>query len=64
MTNFLNPGEAATYLNLSKSTLAKRRIYGNGPRFYKIGKAVRYTKADLDTFMIENRVASTFELEA
>ena len=64
MTHFLNPGEAATYLTLSKSTLAKRRIYGNGPRFYKIGKAVRYAKADLDMFMIENRVASTFELKA
>jgi excisionase family DNA binding protein len=61
MTDYLSPEQAATYLNISKSTLAKRRIYGGGPRFIKVGAAVRYAKADLDLFMAEHSVASTSE---
>ncbi|UGY25460.1 hypothetical protein HU675_0000450 [Bradyrhizobium septentrionale] len=43
------------------STLAKRRIYGGGPKFCRWGKAVRYTKADLDEFMAASKVSSTSE---
>ncbi len=44
--------EAAAYLGLAVSTLNKWRCYGNhGPAFMKLGKAVRYRRDDLDTFM-------------
>jgi hypothetical protein len=53
--------EAAAYLKSSTSTLAKRRLYGGGPAFCRIGRAVRYRRADLDVFMARSRVQSTSE---
>lgn len=58
---YLTPHQAAEYLNSSVSTLAKRRLYGGGPRFTRIGRAVRYRKSDLDEFMASNLQRSTFE---
>lgn len=39
---------AANYLGLTKSSMEKWRVQGNGPRFRKHGRTVRYRKADLD----------------
>jgi excisionase family DNA binding protein len=58
---YLKPREAAAYLNSSTSTLAKRRLYGNGPRYHRIGTAIRYRKSDLDQFMALSAVTSTSE---
>lgn len=58
---YWKPHEAAAYLNSSTSTLAKRRLLGNGPRYYKIGTAVRYRKSDLDQFMAISAATSTSE---
>jgi predicted DNA-binding transcriptional regulator AlpA len=58
---YLKPRQAAEYLNSSTSTLAKRRLYGGGPKFSRIGRAIRYAKSDLDAFMAANTVASTSE---
>jgi len=43
--------EAAEYLRSSKSTLAKLRLVGSGPAFFRIGRAVRYCRSDLDFWM-------------
>ena len=46
--------EAAAYLGLAVSTLNKWRCYRNGgPVFVKLGKAVRYRKEALDTYLSE-----------
>jgi hypothetical protein len=58
---YLKPRQAAQYLNSSASTLAKRRLYGGGPKFSRIGRAIRYAKSDLDAFMAFNTVGSTSE---
>jgi predicted DNA-binding transcriptional regulator AlpA len=58
---YLKPRQAAEYIKSSTSTLAKRRLYGGGPKFTRIGRAVRYAKSDLDAFMNANTVASTSE---
>jgi excisionase family DNA binding protein len=42
--------EAAEYLGLSKSTLDKLRHFGGGPRYFKLGRAVVYSTADLDVW--------------
>jgi excisionase family DNA binding protein len=60
-TEYLTPKQAAAYLSSSTSTLAKRRLYGGGPRFARIGRAVRYAKSDLDAFMASTTVNSTSE---
>lgn len=57
--HYLKPPEAAHYLGSSVSTLAKRRLYGSGPRYYRLGRAIRYLKADLDEFMAVTKATST-----
>jgi excisionase family DNA binding protein len=59
--SYLTPHEAAEYLRSSASTLAKLRVYGGGPHFCRIGKAIRYRRSDLDAFMSARRVRSTSE---
>lgn len=46
-STLLTPKEAARFLNLSVSWLAKRRLDGNGPAYIKMGGAVRYSQAAL-----------------
>jgi excisionase family DNA binding protein len=58
---YLTPPEAANYLRSSVSTLAKLRVYGGGPEFTRIGRAIRYRRADLDTYMANQLVRSTSE---
>ena len=52
---FLNSDEAADFLGLQRTTLEAWRCRGGGPRFVKLGRAVRYRQADLDGW-IESRV--------
>lgn len=47
---FLHPKEAATLLGLGTSTLAKLRLSGKGPEYFKLGRSVRYTHASLDAW--------------
>ena len=58
---YLTSQEAAQYLHTSPSTLAKLRVYGGGPSFCRIGRAIRYRRSDLDEFMARGRVRSTSE---
>lgn len=45
-----NTTQAAHYLGMSASFLAKSRLAGDGPAYRKIGHAVRYHRDDLDAF--------------
>lgn len=47
----LTPEQAAALLNLKVKTLARWRWAGCGPRFIKIGGAVRYAENDLQAFI-------------
>lgn len=59
---WLRPTEAAKYLGLSASTLAKRRLRGDGPPFAKLGpRLVSYSKRDLDAWLSGRRRRSTSE---
>jgi hypothetical protein len=55
----LDSREAAAYLKLGFSTIAKFRLYGGGPRYYKIGAKVIYDTRDLDSWLASKRVAHT-----
>lgn len=52
---FLDSDQAAEYLGLKRTTLEAWRCRGGGPRFAKLGRAVRYRKSDLDDW-IESRL--------
>jgi predicted DNA-binding transcriptional regulator AlpA len=43
----LEPGEAAAFLKVSLSWLAKARQRGEGPPYCKFGRSVRYSKSAL-----------------
>ena len=55
----LKEGEAAKILNLEVATLRRWRWSGCGPRFLKLGGAVRYDMADLEAFIEAGRRNST-----
>lgn len=55
----LTPKQAARYLNLSVSWLAKRRLAGDGPPYVKLGGAVRYAEASLQQWMRAQQRTST-----
>lgn len=58
----LRANAAAAYLGLSKSTLAKMRLRGDGPPFAKLGsRVVVYDTRDLDTWVNERKLRSTSE---
>jgi excisionase family DNA binding protein len=61
---YLTPREAADYLKSSTSTLAKRRLRGLEPKYYRIGRAIRYRKIDLDEFMTPEPARSTSKLSS
>jgi excisionase family DNA binding protein len=56
---YLTPLDAAKYVCLSVSTLAKLRVYGGGPVFVRIGRSVRYRRADVDDYMQARLATST-----
>lgn len=50
----MKPGDAARYLGLSQSLLAKMRMKCDprtGPPFARVGKAIIYRRADLDAWL-------------
>jgi predicted DNA-binding transcriptional regulator AlpA len=55
----LKPADAAAFLDVSRSTLAKRRMTGNGPRFVKFGASVRYSLQDLEEYVTQSERHST-----
>jgi hypothetical protein len=58
-TSFISSSEAEQLLALPKNTLAKMRVSGEGPAFHKLGKRVRYSVADLETWLQARRYTST-----
>jgi len=57
----LAPADAAAVLAVSLSWLAKSRLAGTGPRFVKIGRAVRYPRSSLLEYVKSRTRASTSE---
>ena len=57
----LTPREAADFLRVSPSWLAKARMRGDGPPFVKIGRSIRYRESDLLQWMKSRTHLSTSE---
>lgn len=60
----LTTPQAAQYLGLSKYTLECWRARGDGPRYLKLGRSVRYRVADLDAFAEHSARSHTSEVPA
>lgn len=65
--SLMTVSEAASYCRLSRPTLDRYRMTGEGPRFAKFGQgkgAVRYRKEDVDAWIAGRMVRSTSEIAA
>lgn len=51
VTRLLTDRDVAGLTGLARSTLAKLRLSGAGPRFVKLGAAVRYRVDDVQTWV-------------
>jgi len=57
-----NSRQAAAYLGCSESVLRLWRSQGQGPRYFRAGKLIRYRRADLDAW-IEARLCEPASAE-
>ena len=55
----LTPREAAKFLGVSESWLAKARMRGDGPPFVKFGRSVRYPTSGLNDYVRSRTRRST-----
>lgn len=58
--NFLSIDDVSALTGLSGSTLAKRRMAGTGPAFFKLGRTIKYAAADVDAWIMTRRRTSTW----
>jgi hypothetical protein len=59
MDELMTPEQLAEFLQVSTGTLANDRYLGKGPRFIKLGKLVRYRRADVLAHLDENAYTRT-----
>jgi hypothetical protein len=57
----LPPKDAASFLRVSTSWLAKARMNGNGPPYSKFGRSVRYSEGNLARYAKSRQRLSTSE---
>jgi excisionase family DNA binding protein len=57
----LTTKEAARFLKVSVSWLAKKRMRGDGPPYLKMGRSIRYTETALLQWMKSQQRLSTSE---
>ena len=57
----LTPKEAAHFLHVSESWLAKARMRGDGPPYAQFGRSIRYQEGDLIAYVRSRRRLSTSE---
>lgn len=53
--------EAAAYIHRSPSFLNKRRVYGGGPEYLKLGASIIYERSTLDAWLAANAQRDTPE---
>lgn len=47
----VEPPALAQELKITEQTLARWRIEGQGPRAYRVGRAVRYRRSDIERWL-------------
>jgi predicted site-specific integrase-resolvase len=59
LPRMLTPDEAAKFLEVRPSTLARWRWAGKGPPYAKYGKVIRYRREDIEAFIQGHILAHT-----
>lgn len=50
--------QVAEWLQVSTQKLRRFRRYGDGPKFIKVGRAIRYAWSDVHAWCVANRKSS------
>lgn len=61
--DFVNTTEASAIVRYAATTLNRLRCQGGGPPFYRLGRKILYSRADLMAFVRARRHSSTSEYE-
>jgi predicted DNA-binding transcriptional regulator AlpA len=61
MDAYVTEKEASSITGLSKAWFQRKRVYGGGPPYSKVGNSIRYRISDLHGWMMINRVRHTTE---
>ncbi len=61
--NLVNTENAANALGITRKTLERWRITGEGPTYIKLGRRVVYSVADLEGFVEKGRRNNTAEYQ-
>jgi predicted DNA-binding transcriptional regulator AlpA len=56
---WLDVGDLSAYTNMSKSYWDKRRHFGDGPPYARIGSRCLYDIADVDKWLEQHKVGAT-----
>jgi predicted DNA-binding transcriptional regulator AlpA len=59
--DLLTSEDLEAYLNFHQGWAAKARVRGDGPKFVKLGRAIRYRKPDVEAWLAEHVKNSTSE---
>jgi len=59
LPQLLDQREACAYLGVSQPTLNRWRCQGQGPKFVKMGRVIRYRAADVAAFVEQSLRAHT-----
>ena len=59
LDRLLNAGEVAEWVNTTPGQLSQWRFQGEGPPFIKLGRAVRYRRADVEAWLDANTRTQT-----
>ncbi len=62
--SFMTTKEAAAFMGLRSNTLEIWRVRGTGPKFVKLGRAVRYRLPDIESYIESQLRSSTSEQTA
>jgi predicted DNA-binding transcriptional regulator AlpA len=63
MQSLLTTRAAAEMLCLSPRTLERLRVAGQGPKFVRMAKCVRYRPADVEAWLTTRVIGSTSEAD-
>lgn len=52
------PAEVAAWLGISVEALKKRRTRGTGPRWFYVGRSVRYAWGDVQRWVLDHQAGA------
>ena len=62
VSDFLTSAQVAQFLGLHPLTLNQWRSRNTGPAYIRVGRSIRYSRADIDAWLAQHRRVPEFEL--